>query len=395
MSLREFFPQYPFSMITPRKANIKFGSHDIYVDLPWQTYAFFEMIRDKAEKNNLDKEEVKDEWINFLQQEKESLIFNNKPIVRVSLRSDTLSNRLYLRLDVEWQLFEKYLEERSKFYLSQINENGVYILKFYRDSWINYFIDIRRIAPSKPDYSRYTVERFKKLLDKTGDYDYIENILRQFEELLNRVEVVLKGELPSVQLYTTNLLMSIYHLHTLIESINLTAAYVLLRNFLESFMKLFIYIDAGNMVKEYPFLDSMFLYEYETMFQSFNKQRMYSLKKFRTETRKKLLKIVSNTSSENRLDIFQVLSQLNEEHLVPLGINVKVIEEFSEEYDLKGADLDKLYSACSSIIHNQPPLPFFSLLEVKLFKNFLEKYLSSMQIIAEKIIDNKMNKVKI
>ncbi|MEM5831461.1 MAG: hypothetical protein QXO40_04620 [Candidatus Aenigmatarchaeota archaeon] len=78
-----------------------------------------------------------------------------------------------------------------------------------------------------------------------------------------------------------------------------------------------------------------------------------------------------------------------------LGINPKVLKEFSESYDLNETKLDIIYSACSTVIHNQPPLPFFSLLEVKFFKHFLEKYLRSLLIVSEKLINEKIEIKKI
>ena len=56
-----------------------------------------------------------------------------------------------------------------------------------------------------------------------------------------------------------------------------------------------------------------------------------------------------------------------------LGIRRETLEEFQRRYDAD-VSLKNYWSACSEVMHNQSPLPFFSLLEVKAFKHFLKKY---------------------
>jgi hypothetical protein len=137
------------------------------------------------------------------------------------------------------------------------------------------------------------------------------------------------------------------------------------------------------------FLSSMFFYEYETVKNpQKSKKRRYSLEGFVIES-KKILKIISKIPTDQYY-ISQLVSKLREKHMPTLGINPKVLEDFSKEYDLDEADLSKLYSECSYVIHNQPPLPFFSLLEVKFFKHFLEKYLQSIRLMAERLINEKI-----
>jgi len=140
----------------------------------------------------------------------------------------------------------------------------------------------------------------------------------------------------------------------------------------------------------------MFLYEYEVS-DKFDKQkgRRYSLRGFKTEFIRKFLKMVSVIPSDKPLDLSEFVNKLKEKQVPTLGISPRVLQDFSESYGLKDVHLDTLYSACSNIIHNQPPLPFFSLLEVKFFKNFLEKYLQSLFAVARKLIDENIKVEKV
>jgi len=387
MSLKEFFPTYPLSIKSPPKSRIKFGTRSLYVDLPWQPYYFLQIAMSKAVEAELTKEEVREEWHKFLQANKDSLTLRGKPFVSVSLRSTPFSEKDYLRLDVKWNLFIEYLEERAMRLLSEIEKRETEsIMEVYREIWINFFSITGVIVPSKPAYFPSARERFRKLLKRTGDYFYIEALLDQFEGVMARVEEVMKDKIPSIQLYITNLVMDIQHLRALIDVVDIPAAYLLLRNLLENFIKLFVYLKVGSSIDPNVVLYSMFLYEYEIS----GRGRVYSLNRFRDEWIRKFLKIFSAIPPDKTLDLLEFVSKLKEKQMPTLGVNSKVLKEFSEIYGLNEINLDKLYSACSSVIHNQPPLPFFSLLEVKFFKHFLEKYLQSFRAIVEKLVDEKI-----
>jgi hypothetical protein len=392
MSLKELFPTYPLGIKSPPKSRIKFGTRNLYVDLPWQAYYFLQVAMSKAVEGKLTKEEVTEEWRKFLQANKDFLTLHGKPFVSVSLKSTSFSEKDYLKLDVKWDLFTEYLEEKSIRLLSEIEERETEsIMEVYREIWINFFGITGTIVPSKPAYFPSTRERFRKLLRRTGDYFYIENLLDQLEGVMVHVEEVMKDKVPSIELYITNLIMDTQHLRALIDVVDIPAAYLLLRNLLENFIKLFVYLKVGSFIDPNVVLYSMFLYEYETS--GIRRMgRIYSLNRFSDECIRKFLKIFSAIPPNETLDLPEFITKLKEKHIPTLGVNPKVLEEFSENYSLnKKTNLDKLYSACSSVIHNQPPLPFFSLFEVKFFKHFLEKYLRSFQVTAEKLIDEKIN----
>jgi len=384
MRLRELFPTYPLTLRSLPKSKIRFGTRRLYVDLPWPTYHFLQLVMNKAVKAKLTKEELKEEWDKFLQRNKDTLTFHGKPFVSVSLVSTPFSEKDFLRLNVKWRLFIDYLEEKAIRFLSEIEESGENIMKVYKEIWYNFFLIRGTLEPPEPGYFPTSRERFIKLLKRTGDYYQLKSLLDNFEKIIVNVKETIGKKAPSIELYTTNLTMDVQHLRTLIDAVNIPAAYLLLRNILESFVKLFVYYDVGEFNNNPDLaLSSMFLYEYEATRKTLRKPRSYSLEEFRKEFRRKLQKVAP---TDNILDVIGILKDLKTR---TLGVNVQVLEKFSEVYKLD-TSLDKLYSACSFVIHNQPPLPFFSLLEVKFFKHFLEKYLNSIQIMAEKLIGRKV-----
>jgi len=389
MSLKELFPAYPLTLRTPRNSKIRFGSRDLYVDLPWQAYYFLQVAMSKSQESDLTTKEVREEWQKFLQDNKESLTYHGKAIISVSLRYTSFSEKPFLRLDVKWDLFMRYLEEKAILFSSEIDKNGENIMNVYREIWMNFFTMSGETTPFSIEYvhSISASERFKKLLKRTGDDLYLENLLDRFEEIIRWVQERIKNKIPSVQLYTTNLMMSIHNMRALIGIVDIPAAYYILRNLLENFVKVFVYVDIGRNIDPDVVLISMFFYEYEM--NNVRELRLYSFKKFRDRLVKIFTKIKETISPENPPSLNEFINKLKEKHLPILRINEKVLTDFSESYSLN-IGLGNLYSACSAIIHNQPPLPFFSLLEVKYFKNFLEKYMQVLKEMAEKLVDEKI-----
>lgn len=387
MTLKELFPAYPLVLYSPPNSKIKFGTRKLYADLPWQAYQFLQAAMSKAIESGLTKEEVREEWRKFLQDNRDSLTFRGKPFVQISLKSLPFSKKDHLVLNVKWDLFIEYLEEKAVRFLSKTMERGENIGEVYREIWNNYFLSIGGFPiPPVPSYSPFSLETFRKLLKRTGDYSYIKNLLDQFEEMMRKVGEAMKDEIPPIQLYTTNLRMDIKHLRASIDIVDIPAAYLLLRNLLENFIKLFVYLKVGSSVNPNVALFSMFFYEYEM---SGKKYRMNSLSKFEREWVGKFSEIYSTIPHVDLIEKFK------EKCMPRLWIDRRFLEEFSKSYNLEEAKLVEIYSACSFVVHNQPPLPFFSLLEVKFFKRFLERYLYSIRLMVEKLTGNKIEIEKV
>lgn len=388
MSLKELFPRYPLELVSPRGSMIRFGTRKLYVDFPWQAYYFMASMMGYSAEANLSAEEVREAWKGFSQNN--DLTFSNKPLASVYLWDAPFTQKKSLVLRIGWELFLEYLEEKAQNFVLEVENDARNITKVYREIWENFFGVAGELNVPISFYFRER-EKFRKLLKRTGDYFYLKVLLARFEEIMKRMEKHLM-DTPSAQLYTMNIRMNIQHLHALIDVVSIPAAYLLLRNILENFAKLLIYRRIGESLNEPDIiLSAMFLYEYEAD----REQRIYTFKKFKKEFEKKFLRIQNTFSTDEALDISEVVKKFKEKGFPVLGMNANVLKEFSTNHDLNASSKGKLYSACSEIIHNQPPLPFFSLLEVKFFKHFLEKYLDSLQLEVESLIGERIEKEEV
>nr|QNO51396.1 hypothetical protein KMJFBAND_00033 [Methanosarcinales archaeon ANME-1 ERB6] len=387
MTLRELFPRYPLILKTPPRSRIKFGTHRLYVDFPWQTCHFMVKEMEMSAESDLTAEGVSRKWHNFLQDNKQFLIFQNKPLASAYLWDAPFTHKKSLVLRIKWSFFLEYLEEKAQNFTLEVEKDGKSIRKLYMEIWLNFFSLVGELEAPESFYF-HGRENFMKLLKRTGDYSYLEVLLTRFESTIHQIEDYAKNKgIHAAQLYTANFLMDIRHLHALIDVLSIPPAYLLMRNILENFVKFSVYLNMGKSINDPNLvLSAMFLYEYEA------DRRRYSLGEFKKEFRRKFLKIKDTFFSDEVLDsevldIPELVRKFKEKGMPILGVNPKVLEEFSANYGLNKPNLDIWYSACSEVIHNQPPLPFFSLLEVKFFKHFLEKNIKTLQVIAEKIID--------
>jgi hypothetical protein len=109
------------------------------------------------------------------------------------------------------------------------------------------------------------------------------------------------------------------------------------------------------------------------------KERCYSIQQLKSKYVKRITSYLESTPEMNLEKIYLMMI---EKQFPKLGINSQTLEEFENTYSVP---IKNYWSACSEIIHNQSPLPFFSLLEVKSFKHFLmrysERFISTVKII--------------
>ncbi|HDD43904.1 MAG TPA: hypothetical protein ENG63_03465 [Candidatus Desulfofervidus auxilii] len=371
------FPAYPLLLVTPRKSKFKIGARRVYVDLPWQAYSFIGMILYKAQKEALTAEDVKKEWNAYLKSHKKALSYGGKPMVKVVVRYDKNLKKCILLLRINWSLFLEYLEEKAKNLMIEVDKDGKSIMKVYGDIWNNYFSGIGMISAPQPTYPNF--QRFIKLLKRTGDYYQLIKLIDELKESVETLDKILKENYPFIRLHTLNLIMDIEYLKNLVNVANIPASYLLLRNILENFVKIFVYFDLGKYIDPNFILAVMFVYEYESM-----SNRVFSLKSFKSKFIKKCSKIISSISS-NEVNILDIINKFLEKEMPKLGVNKGLLENLSKDYGLEDANLANIYNACSQVIHNQPPLPFYSLLEVKFFKYFLKRYVNSIKILVEKM----------
>nr|MDO8097732.1 hypothetical protein [Candidatus Njordarchaeota archaeon] len=388
MSLRELFPGYSLTLRSPRGCKTKFGTRDVYVDFPWQAYRFLQAVMDKAVRSGLTKEEVKEKWHEFLLENKDTLLFDGKSLVSVSLIASPLSTKSFLELRVNWPIFVKYLERKASRFMSEINRHAHKIMKAYKEIRLNIFYASNTVKSTKHQYSPFIRERFLELLNTSGDWQDIQRLIDLLETLVAKIEEGKKREVEWFQLYTTNLQMEIQHLRSSMEAVNIPGGYLLLRNMLETLVKMYVYADIGRSIDSEGFvLVTMFLYEYEVLDK---RQKKLSLRELTDRLRLDIMNLVSRLPPIKEVVISEFIEKLRIENAPTLWIDRKTLREFSIAHSLDGG-IDQLYSACSKVIHNQPPLPFFSLLEVKVFKHFLQRFVHSLRMIAEGLIHQRID----
>lgn len=395
MTLQDLFPEYPLGLRTPSGSQTRFGSRRLFVDLPWEAYNFMQYEMARAIESEISIEEVKTEWHELLHQHNNRLTFRNKPLMHVWLQHEPFSSKRSFRLRVNWDLFIEYLDEKAKTLSLEIDRSGKHILTVYNDIWSNYFYLIRDIRTIEPIYSSTDREQFRKLLKRTGDYLYINKILNQLDTLVSSIENFYENKIPSIKLYTNNMKIYIQNIKHFVDVINITAIYLPLRNIVEAIVKLIIYLKIGHSLDADLFLKIMYLYEYEISEENGKLTRKYSLNKFSKECVRKYLKINSHFSINENIDIIEVINKLKEKRLSKLGVNKNLLEEFIKEYSVEYTKINELYSACSEVIHNQPSLPFFSLLEIKILKFFLIHFVQSLKLVIENALNTELQINKI
>ena len=344
LGFRALYPKYPILLSIRKSAQIRLGTRRFYVDVPWQAYAL--LLAYFSELNNgASFYRVKEK---FLKYERETLIFDNKSLCKINLYKQPIGDNL--RLIVNWNALLNYLEHVSLEYLKEIkyinkDNVGEVVRRLYETIWNNFFQLLNQLGTSKSpydylspkDYMNYLklMIDFRKLLRHTGDLEETENLIVKLMYIIKGLDYFLdQQKLIHIRFYTINLIMDIYHLNILIHrTISIPEAYMLLRNILELLTRLYI--------------------------------------------------CLARLKRENIISIREV----NKAFLLSLQLPIrkKDLLNISKKMGLEDT-LARLYSVCSEVIHRQPPLPFYSLLEFKFFKNFLKEYVEAVKRLVEIMI---------
>lgn len=96
--------------------------------------------------------------------------------------------------------------------------------------------------------------------------------------------------------------------------------------------------------------------------------------------------IIEKLQQEDFISISDIIDEYKKRRLPIARINKHFLKEFCEEINVSER-LIKIYVACSWIVHNQITLPFFSLLEFKIFKYFLNEFVELYKKLAELLIE--------
>ena len=346
---------------------------------------------------------VESDWKEFSKEHEKQLSINGKFFVRPFLKEK--DGRLIMKIN--WLLFIEYLDQKAKEYIKELKRDGASILNVYGDIWRNLFCILGEVTTSHPKYARaqYSIDRdrFLRLLRRIGDYFYVKELLGSLAKLVLTLREILikqqKIEKNAIEPFINELYMDVYHIYaSVFQAVNITSAYLYLRNIIEKLTKLLIYVNLAkiaselvdNKLKTEDLLKILFIYEYEALKAGLS-GRIFSLKKFENKFLKTIRKLCKNARNE-QFRLKDILDHLISQKVQPLGWGRKnVMFDFLKRYNLTNSQILNIYSACSEIIHNQPPLPFLSLLEFKYFKYFLREFLYSLHELLEKVLNTKID----
>jgi hypothetical protein len=382
----KLFPLYPVTVYL-REANIRIASRRIYVDFPYAYWQFIYKVIPVLLNSKSPKEEFRKQWECFVSDEKakENITFNNKLLGKVSLVATPSSDKLLLKLKVNWHVFFDYLDEKAQRLISEVEKDGSSIREVYNEIMANYYgivsprdtSDLTLSGMSR--FDPYALEGFKKLLRKCKEEENIQYLLNILLQTVEEIEKKLKPrsrkrsrKSNSLELWCLQLKSDIYGIKECLKNVDILSCYFYLRNFLENFIKFVVYNDiARNFERNYnKILRILFFHE------KIAQKKCYSIKSLKKDYGKELsaaLQAISPDDVNWEEKVFQEIARRQCPKLC-IGRTGKgsTFKEFRDSYNV---DLfEKYWSACSEIIHNQSPLPFFSLLEVKAYKHFLKKY---------------------
>ena len=402
MRLSEVFPTYPIQVVTPRGSKVKIATRKIYVDLPHEFWDFILEVHSKINESKNPQETFQEEKEKFYSDKKDRITFNNVYLGKLLLHPTAWTTKLLLKLKVNWPVFLEYLEYKAQKLISEIEKEGSNIREVYNEIIKNFF-ELSPFVP-KPEIARfntYELEKFKKLVRQLQEEQTIRNYLLVLNQTVEDIAKITK--LISIELWCFQLKSDFYAVELCLKNMDILSCYFYLRNALENLVRFVVYLDIAKQINTLQDLLGVFFF-YEKVYEKVaeekkrethinkqsNKDKYYSIKEL---SKKYIDKITSYLKSISEIDldktiknydiINKIYNMMTEKGFRRLGINKGTLEEFDKEYGVK---FTNYWSACSEVLHNQSPLPFFSLLEVKAFKHFLKKYSEEFISVLEKII---------
>ena len=376
--IKENYPLYPLIAKIPRKLSVRIGSRNFYVDVPFRVYQFMIMQVMKVTNGvEVTKESIKVEWMKLIQDYKDELTVNGKPIATVYLTYQPFAGSSFLILKIYWSRLIEYLELKAREVLNNLMSRGGDAAKeFYKKLWLNFFMIGGRIVVPHEEFITFQAEKVRRLLEVIGDYqelnEAVDKLIRAIDELSS-----LKKYVRSVEPYVASLAFHVQHLRKDVELVNSQQAFLHLRTILEHLVRLTVYLDAGIKLGS-PDIILFFTYvnEYET------KRYTYSIANFMKELHSKYKRTLRRCG---RTGDAELLNKLEEMQVPRLMVSSRTVEEFADVYGLSTIkkELSNTYSACSWVVHNRPGLPYYSVLELKLLKLFMKRYVD----LATEIVD--------
>jgi len=376
--IKENYPIYPLSVRIPRRLSVRIGSRNFYADVPYIVYRFMlQQVERAASGAVVTKKSIKREWKKLVQDYKDYLTVNGEPIATVYLMYQPFANSNFLILKIYWNRLIKYLELKAEETIEDVIREGEKAMKdFYEGLWLNFFMIGGKVIQPAEVFVVSEMRKVRKLLEIIGDYQEMSNAINKLVNAMDSLNKLRKYVRP-IELYVAMLMFYARNVRKAIEHVNTQLAYLLLRTILEHLVKFTVYLDSGMKLYE-PDLILFFTFfnEYKT------ERRKYRIKAFINELNNKYRRVLRRYPKINQKELFNKLVEM---HIPRLMVNGNTLEEFANTYGLSNIkkELSNIYSACSWIVHNRPTLPYYSLLELKLLKHFIVRYVE----LATKIIN--------
>ena len=358
----KIFPYYPIRLKTGKGLKVKIGSRRIYCDLPLILINFLDEIGYRYGRKGIIKAEFEKEKRKWLEKNKKIVYFNGKPIATFQLIESPYYDKPILQYKVNWKTFFAYLDNLANKTAQEIKkkgEKGLSIL--YNQIYNNYYellstspIYLKdRIIPSTSENLRL-LENFRRVLLLSGEKKKIEELLRKIKTAIQNLEAHYKKGNPSIIFYTSELKKNIDDALESFEIINIPSVFLYLRKVLEIFVKLFVYMDVAKNFKNHEEKILRILYFYDKLDP---KKKLSHIKKFKKQFQNK--------------DINKLLGKMAKERVPVLGVGSHTIKEFCQINKID-QPLANYWKACSYVVHIQSSFPFYSLLEIKSLRAFLE-----------------------
>jgi len=398
MRLSEFFPTYPIQIVTPRESKVRIATRKIYVDLPYEFWDFISEVFPKINESENPQETFQEELKKFYSDKKDRITFKNVYLGKLSLGTSKWTTQLLLKLKVNWPVFLEYLEDKAQKLISEIEKEGSNIREVYKEILENFFrISTIVPEPSLGRFNIYELEKFKKLVRQLQEEQTIQNYLSVLNQTIKDIAEI--TNLISIKLWSLQLKSDFYAVEQRLKDMDILSCYFYLRNALENLVKFVVYLDIAKDIDVSQDLLGVFFF-YEKVPEKkkdepdINKQgekdKCYSIEELSKKYVNKITSYLKNIP-KTKLDetkknydvINKIYDMMYEKKFPRLGINKYTLGKFDEKY---GVRFKNYWSACGEVLHNQSPLPFFSLLEIKAFKHFLKKYSEEFISVLEKIV---------
>jgi len=380
MKWSDIFPFYPLGLGIRKGWKVRIGSRKVYVDLPYVFPLFMGEVAYRYRKMGITKSDWEKEKNQWFQKYKNLAYFNEKPIAIIQLTVSPFYKRPTLRCMVQWKVFFAYLDNLANKIAQEIKKDGERgLAALYNQIYTNYYEIFYGWGIPEFEENPRLLENFKRVVRLTGERDKIEELLRKIGTIAQNLEEFYKEDRPSISFYTLHLKMDTNGALKSLENVSILPMFFYLRNILEIFIKLFAYMDIADGFED-PDMILRVLYFYDKEIPEIEKKlkekikkkvnlRKGSIRNFKKEFKKKMDKILPTLPKEITLD--ELFDKMAERGVPILGINRSVIEEFCKSNEIS-LTLLEYWRACSYAIHQQTPLPFYSLLEVKGLRVFLE-----------------------